>query len=161
MRLSSNPARLAPTILGLLLLVGPAQAVEDAAWDQERVSALAADFQKNVDELNNRARTEDRQPNQSQRAEVFLLREDISSLTRTSRRLSRHLSNGEGRTETEPLFRRMMVTVRSINARRSGAPILETSGAQIDEARRILGELAAYYGEVLPPPARVSAPAPD
>ena len=159
MRLISNSAWMAPAILGLVLLVAPVQAVEEAAWDQARAAALAPEFEKTVTALHRTAKIENRDPNQAKSAEIYLLVQDIQSLSRISRRLSRQLSNGQGRAETDPLFRRLMVIVRDINAQRASAPILENSGAEIDEARRVLGELAAYYGQVLPPP--VAAPGRD
>lgn len=153
-------------LLGLSVLIasastGTATAVETdaAAWNQQEVTALAASFEQAVDDLVDKAQIEKGQGDKgaTQRADIYLLVEDLKSLNRHSRQLSTQLGKGLGRAETDALFRRMMSIVRDIRAQREEKmPLLENSGDEIERARGILEQLARYYGEAMPPP--VAAP---
>ena len=131
-------------------------AAESVAWDQARATELAQKLEAEVEGLARTARVEQLEMQNTKSSEAFLIVEDLRSLTRHSRRLARHLGEGATRDETAPLFRRMMITVRGLRTLRPTAPLLSNSVAEIDKARAVLIELAAFYGETVQPP--VAAP---
>jgi hypothetical protein len=143
-------------LLLTLAATGSAQAAEAVAWDQARATQLAVDLDKAVKDLSRTARTEQLEAQDTKNAQAYLMVEDLKSLSRYSKRLARHLGEGAGQADTERLFERMLMIVRSLRDQRASSPLLANSTGEIDKAREMLEQLAQYYGKTLPPP--VAAP---
>jgi hypothetical protein len=123
-----------------------------ANWDQAKVMHLAKDFEKAVAALLLKARIEKREVSETDSDAEYLIVQDLRLLRRHSQRYARALSARKGRLETTPVFLRLMEIVRSARSQVQGTDILADAQAEIDAARKILGEIAGYYGESLPPP---------
>jgi hypothetical protein len=130
-----------------------------ANWNQERVQALAEDFERAIAALLAKARIEKREVSGDASATEYLIVEDLRLLHRHARRYAHTLASGRGRVESMPLFLRMMEIVRTTRSRAVASDLLVNSQTEIGAARAILGEIASYYGESLPPP--VTPPAPE
>ena len=54
---------------------------------------------------------------------------------------------GLGRDQTEPVFRRILDSVRNAKKDAKRFPEIEKARKHIEEAHKVLAELGAYYGE--------------
>jgi len=139
-------------LAALVALAGPAQALEDE-WNQDVVTSLAKKFEGQVDELFQKARIENQEIAFGTRIQSHLLVDDMRTLRRHARALTRHLQAGASKEESLPLFQRMQVIIHQLHARAPRTQLLSSSQPELDKARGTLNELRAFYGvEPLPPP---------
>jgi hypothetical protein len=137
-----------PAAVAVLVLASaaPAGAAPAQAWDQARVTELAAQLETATTDLWNTFR---RQPRptlaQGQANSFFRLQQQLRSLRSESRALSRMLQDGAGHDETLPSFQSMMQTIRIAqdNARRvfTGEEVRNKATA----AREVMNQLTPFY----------------
>jgi hypothetical protein len=133
----------------LTLVLAPRPAAADVAkWDQQRVTAIAAELAQAVDKA-----TVDVSKQKGSRVDVsrerafYEFREDMRLAKNSARHLARELQAGKGREETYPTFKRLK-TLRNDaaeNARRADMP--DDTIASITAAGELLNRLRPYYEE--------------
>ena len=94
--------------------------------------------------------------NQAQANDVYLVTEDLKSLHRYTRRLTRQLERGDGKAETSKLFDRTLLLISRLRKSMPATPVFTSNLDGIANARAELEGLAPFYGATLPPP--VAAP---
>jgi len=144
--------RLLAPILACGLVAGlavPARA-ELAAWDQDKVTALAKQLEDASKALYD---TFYKQPKvgAGQSRPYYRLQQDVRRLRLDARGLSRALAGGAGRDETLPAYEDLMQTVRRAqdNARR----VFTTKDVhdRADAARELLNQISRYYDPAAKP----------
>ena len=91
-----------------------AQGTELRTWDQEEVTAIAADLAQAAQELRN-ALAKEPVPTvggRPGRRAFFTLQEEVQFLASASRRLHSRLGEGAGLDETYPIYRKLLVAAR-------------------------------------------------
>jgi hypothetical protein len=138
--------RLRPLVLSIALLAAGAEAARAAlaAWDQAKVSALAAQLQTATRELYD---TFYRQPKvgAGQAKPYYRLKQSVRRLRSEAKALASALEKGAGQEETLPMYEHLMQTVRS--ARDDAQQVFTTRDVQekASAVRAILNRLAPYY----------------
>lgn len=130
-------------------------AADSAAWNQDAATEAAKALEAKVGEIFKSIELQDGAI-QARQNKTFVVAEDLRSLRRISRRLSRELASGAGREDTAPLFTRTMRMVDRLRLNMPGTPSFVNEIDKIHEARAQLDVLAPMYGVTLPPP--VAAP---
>lgn len=124
---------------------------ELAAWDQEKVTAIAAELVEATKDLRSSLR---KQPpptlGQPGMASFHRLRDELSTIETTAGRLHRSLVEGETRDETLPTYRRMIRSVRSAREDARRISIGEPVAGKIQTAADALRRLGPYYEEEPP-----------
>lgn len=138
------------------LAVSSGHAADMQAWNQDEAAAAAKSFEQTVNEIYKSIKLEDG-ATQARQNKTFLVAEDIRTLSRWSKRLSKQLASAASREDTEPLFKRTLVVVDRLRKSMPGTPVFVNEIDKIREARANLDVLAPMYGVTLPPP--VAAPA--
>ena len=142
--------RIAVSIAAAVLICGSAhaEAGESIPWDQKAATELAGQLAESVRDLRQTVR---RNPvpmiASGQAAATHRLLDQLRLIRSESNHLHSRLADGEGRLETQPVFRRINELRRSAaeNARRMHMP--EATLDEIDSARELLAKLARYYGD--------------
>ena len=147
--MNSSRNRLA-LVAALALAIGPIAASAAAAelldWDQEKATAIAGELPPATRDL--RISLRQKPPptvGQAGRRAFWRLRDQLRSLEATSRRLHSALLAGEGREETFPIFRRMVVTVRDADRELSRIPTVKPVEANIEIVAGVLKRLRPFY----------------
>ena len=148
-----NKARTSALLLPVaaFVLAASLASAELTAWDQEKVTAIAAELVEVTRDLRGALR---RQPpptlGQPGRASFHRLRDELSAIETAAGRLHRALSEGATRDETLPTYRRIIRSVRNAaeNARRIS--IGEPAAGKIKTAGDVLRRLRPYYEEEPP-----------
>ena len=132
-----------------VLLAAPNASAEGAAtaWDQKRVSEIAAELATSAGQLY-RAVVKKQGGGQvgSGQANAYMrLKDNLRVARNETKHLARALADGKSREETEPAYRRLMTLVRDarVNARKMflEKPILD----EVDKANALLDQLEPYY----------------
>ena len=138
------------TLVWVFLLVGigasPAFGAEPAAWDQDRVQALARELAQRADAVQEALH---RGPQSSvgsgQSSAFYRLKQDVRRARNEARHLASQLESGKGREETLPVYEDLMVLVRDAaeNARRLFMP--DSTLQALNEAGGVLQRITPYY----------------
>lgn len=147
--LSRGPALLLS--LAALVLVATHARAELTAWDQEKVTATAAEL---VEATNNLRGALRRQPpptlGQPGRASFHRIRDELSAIESTARRLHSALSEGGTREETFPTYRRLIRSVRAAAEDLRRISLGEPAAGKLEAAASVLRRLRPYYEEEPP-----------
>ena len=133
------------------LLTATVANAEIVTWNQEQVTAIAGELFEKTRELRATLR---RQPprtlGQSGRRAFFRLRDEMGTIESASRRLHSALAAGEGREETYPTYRRMILAVRNVAQELRRMDLGEPANGRIQAAAEVLRRLRKYYEEEPP-----------
>jgi hypothetical protein len=129
------------------------------AWDQQRVSEIAAQLAESAGLLYREfvKKQTGSQVGSGQANAYMRLKDDLRVARNEAKHLARGLAGGKSRAETEPAYRRLMTLVR--DARESGRkmfleqPILD----EVGRANALLDQLAPYYTDAPEAPAASGA----
>ena len=136
-----------PLAAGLVFSATLASA-ELTAWDQEKVTAVAAELMAATGDLQTTLR---RQPpptlGQPGRRAFHQLRDDVATIDSTARRLHGALTEGAGREETFPTYRRMISSVRSASDEIGRISLGEPATGKLQAAGAVLRRLRPFYEE--------------
>ena len=126
-----------------------AQTAPTNEWDQERVTALAAELADAVQEVKTSFRRKRSGTRKDMRTPGFhQLQRDLRTIRRETRQLANELKRGQGRDETFPIsFRIQAARGRASNALRRLMVGGSTLGT-IESARYILNRIEPFYGSV-------------
>jgi hypothetical protein len=131
-------------ILAGLLAAGlgaGAALAEPLPWDQERAAELANTLATKVAQIKFKIA-----PTQGDPTTKTVVYEDLGTLQHRSVALASHLSGGQNREQTAPLFRHLQSIVVALQKDAQAMPeIRKGAGREIEAARRALDELAKYY----------------
>ncbi len=134
--------------LAVFLIAAPVATADLLAWDQEKVTAIAADLPPATRALRNSLR---RQPpptlGQAGKRAFWRLRDQLRSIDSTSRRLHSALLAGEGHEETFPIYRRLLTTARDAARELNRMPVLKPLEAHIETVAGVLKRLRPFYEE--------------
>ncbi len=144
------------TLVALFLavaLVGAPEArgAELATWDQEKVTAIAAELTQAAAAL--RGALQRRPPptlGQPGKRAFFALREEMQFLVSGSRRLHNALADGADRDETYATYRRLLVTARRAAQEARRAALGEPALGKIEATADVIRRIRPFY-EVAPP----------
>mgnify|MGYP001817929837 CR=1 FL=1 len=145
--------RILASLLSMVALLATATlaSAELTAWDQEQVTAIAADLVDTTSDLRDTLR---RQPpptlGQPGKRAFHQLRDDLASIQATARRLHNALAEGATRDETLPTYQRLMVTVRSARDELRRTNLGEPVTGRVEAAAEALRRLQPYYEEEPP-----------
>jgi hypothetical protein len=135
-------------VLASLLGGALVASAELTPWDQEKVTAIAGELPPATRALRDALR---QQPpptlGQAGKQSFWRLRDQLSSIESTSRRLHNALTAGEGLEETFPIYRRMITTVRDAAHELNRIPTQQPVEEQIDKVAGLLQQLRPYYEE--------------
>jgi hypothetical protein len=147
-----NPVRKLPamalTIAAATFLLAPGSAVADLqAWDQEEVSALAADLAESIKAVRGAALNEPTlrgRNNTTGRASQQYL-DSLKQLENATRKLATRLGDGEDREQTLNVARRIGTLLR--DAQESGRRLMLTQSSfdEIDRAVAVIHRLSPFY----------------
>ncbi len=144
---STNPVLAA--VLAAPLLVASAASAGLEPWDQEKVTAIAAELPPATRALAATLRQKPQKTlGQPGRASFLLLRDQVRSIDATARRLHSSLEAGEGREATLPIYRRMLRTVRDAERELGRIPAQQGMDEGIDAVADILRRLQVFYEEL-------------
>ena len=143
-------------VLGAALLTFgsavPSQALEAKDWDQAEATRLSGALSERVGELYGKARIEGREGVMTVKSAAnYVFIEDMKLLMRHVKALSQRLEKGEGKAETDVLFRRIQGLVPRVRISKQRSVLLENSQPEIDRAREALDALTVYYGALATP----------
>lgn len=140
-------ANLNSLIVAASLLTATAAFAQDAAWDQARVTSLAAALHEKVDGMRDELRKAGGGSIASLDAWAYhRLVDNLRLIERETQYLHLALASGEGRDETRPAYARIAMLRRTCDEemRKQGLwqPMLERLAA----ARAIVKQMDPYYG---------------
>ena len=121
----------------------PAQA-ELAAWDAEKVGALATELREASKQLYD-AFYKQPKLGVGRKRDYHRLQQDVRRIRNESRQLSDSLAKGAGHDETLPIYEDLMQYVRRARTTATQVFTTEDVAAKAAEARRLLNALAPYY----------------
>jgi hypothetical protein len=115
---------------------------EPMPWDQERVTALAAELDAAMKGL----REEFRKVDPPHAWNHYLATDTLRVIARESRHLHRELAAGKGRDETRPTFARIAALRHDCDFAMRKTPILRPALEKLAKTRSTLHAMAPYYG---------------
>jgi hypothetical protein len=134
-----------------LLFTATLASAELTPWNQEQVTAITAELVTATTDLRDTLR---RQPpptlGQPGKRAFHQLRDDVSSVHATARRLQTSLGEGATRDETLPTYRRMISSVRSASDELRRIQLGEPVAGKIEAAAAVLRRLRPFYEEEPP-----------
>ncbi len=137
--------------IAALVLAASLASAELTAWDQEKVTAIAAELVEATNDLRGALR---RQPpptlGQPGRSAFHRLRDELSAIESTARRLHRALAEGATRDETFPTYRRMIRFVRNAAVESRRISLGEPAAGRVKASADVLRRLRPYYDEEPP-----------
>ncbi len=148
MRSGKKGSILASVALAAPMLAASVATAEPLPWDQEKVAAIAAELPPATRAL--RASLRQKPPRtlgQAGRRAFWRLRDQLRSIESSSRRLHNALLAGEGREETFPIYRRMIVTVRDAARELNRIPTVKPVEEHIETVAGVLKRLRPFYEE--------------
>ena len=146
-------ARILASLLSMvaLLFTATLASAELTPWNQEQVTAIAAELLEATTDLRDTLR---RQPpptlGQPGKRAFHQLRDDVTSIQATARRLHTALGEGATRDETLPTYRRMISSVRSASDELRRIQLGEPVAGKIEATAAVLRRLRPYYEEESP-----------
>jgi hypothetical protein len=132
--------------LAFCLTAASAAAADLLPWDQAEVTAIAAELPPATQAL--RVSLRQKPPptlGQSSRRAFWRLRDQLRSIESSASRLQSALAAGEGREETFPIYRRMIVTVRDAARELDRTPTVKPVEENIQVVAGILKRLRPFY----------------
>lgn len=121
-------------------------AQEDVAWDQQRVTELAAQLHEGVKGLRRDTRSIPQDAGTGQSRAYYRLVDNLRLIERETRYLHRVLESGDDRDSTLPTYARIAMLRRDCAEEMErlfvGSPALE----KIVQAREIVKQMDSYYG---------------
>lgn len=137
--------------LATLALAATSASAELTPWNQEQVTAIAGELHEKTRDLRDTLR---RQPaptlGQPGKRAFFRLRDELGSIDSSARRLHSALAAGEGRDETFPTYRRMILSVRNAARELRRMDLGEPANGRIQAAADVLRRLRPYFEEEPP-----------
>ena len=146
-------ARILASLLSMVVLVAAATlaSAELTPWNQEQVTAIAAELVERAGELRESLR---RQPpptlGQPGKRAFHQLRDELSAIEATARRLHNALAQGATHDETLPTYQRMIRSVRRASDELRRIQLGEPVAGKIQAAAEVLRRLRPYYEEEPP-----------
>ncbi len=132
--------------LAVSLIAASVATAEPLPWDQEKVTAIAAELPPATRALRVSLRQKPpRTRGQAGRRAFWRLRDQLRSIESSSRRLHNALLAGEGREETFPIYRRMIVTVRDAARELNRIPTVKPVEEHIETVAGALKRLRPFY----------------
>ena len=133
------------------LLVPPVAAAEDAAhkgaaWDQARVTLLAAELHEGVRGLRDGLRSQPQDVGTMHAWAYYRLLDNLRLIERESRHLHRVLESGASREETLPTYARIAMLRRTCAEEMQRQPLLAPALERVARARSIVEQMDPYYG---------------
>jgi hypothetical protein len=141
-----SPA-IALTITAAVLLFAPASAVADLqAWDQEKVSALAAELAEAIKAVRGAALNEPslRGGGTSGRASQQYL-DNLKQLERSTAKLATRLGEGDDREQSLNVARRVGTLLRDTQESGRRLMLTQSSFDEIDRAVAVIHQLSPFY----------------
>ncbi|MCZ7618934.1 MAG: hypothetical protein M5U32_11735 [Myxococcota bacterium] len=134
-------------IVAASLLIATAALAQDAAWDQGRVTSLAAALHEKVDGM----RDELRRVGGPHIASLdawghYRLVDDLRLIERETQYLHLALASGEGRDETRPAYARIAMLRRSCDEEMRKQGLGQAMLERITSARAIVKQMDPYFG---------------
>lgn len=131
---------------------GLAQA-QPKAWDQEEVTRLAGQMDEEFQKMRVAVRKEPHivaagNPTKQRTAKVYL--EKLRILNRAAAKLSRQLSEGQGREATLPTARRLDALLRDVRQQAAKLHSTAWTDQYLDPALGLASQLRAFYGVDVP-----------
>ncbi len=134
--------------LAVLLIAPSVATAELLPWDQEKVTAIAAELTPATGALRQSLRQKPPPTlGQTGRRAFWRLRDQLRSIETTSRRLHNALLAGEGREETFPIYRRMIVTVRDAARELNRVPTVKPVEENVETVAFMLKRLRPFFEE--------------
>ncbi len=128
------------------VIVASVATAELLPWDQEKVTAIAAELPPATRALRESLRRQPpRTSGQAGRRAFWRLRDQLRSIEATSRRLHNALVAGEGREETFPIYRRMITTVRDAARELNRTPTVKPVEEHIETVAGVVKRLRPFY----------------
>jgi hypothetical protein len=132
--------------LALALGVGAASA-EVAAWDQERVTALASELHESVKDLKVTVQRNPDQPIGGARRAQYEARDQLRVLQSLTRHLQGDLEDGADREATITTYKRVQTVRRDLEEIGRKANIQSNTLEAVMQVQDVLRRLAPYYEE--------------
>lgn len=142
-----------------ILVLAFAAVAEPVAWNQQAVTAIAANLAKSVMDVHCEVKKDPSAGlgSPTRRAQ-YQAREDLKFLVSVSRRLASQLAAGEDKDATLPTFSRLQMIRRDAEEAGRKAHIPPPELEKVASARALLDQLAPYYED--DPPAASQPPTP-
>jgi hypothetical protein len=131
-----------------LLATATLASAELKAWNQEEVTAAAAQLMEKTADL--RASLRKQLPptlGQPGKRAFHQLRDDVTAVDQTARRLHTALAEGAGLDETFPTYQRMLSSVRSAQRELRRLQLGEPVASKLQAAGDALRQLQPYYDD--------------
>ena len=134
--------------LAVFLIAPSVATAELQPWDQEKVTEIAAELPPATRALRESLRQKPPLAmSQASRRAFWRLRDQLRSIETTSRRLHNALLAGEGREETFPIYRRMIVTVRDAARELNRVPTVKPVEENVETVAFMLKRLRPFFEE--------------
>jgi negative regulator of replication initiation len=128
-------------------------------WDQKQVAALADQLTRDVAKIKDGiARDWEQSDKHSAR---YVVLDDLMTLQHRVVALQTLLGAGEGREQSAPVYRRVLILVSQARQDAAAFPEVAAQKQHIEAAHKTLAKLSAYYAPVpvlLPPPPEPQPP---
>jgi hypothetical protein len=135
----------------VLLFTATLASAELTPWNQEQVTAIAAELAEKTSDLRDTLR---RQPpptlGQPGKRAFHQLRDDLASIQATARRLHNSLADGATHDQTFPTYQRLISLVRSASDELRRIQLGEPVAGKVEAAGEVLRRLRPYYEEEPP-----------
>jgi hypothetical protein len=137
--------------LAALVFSAVLASAELAPWDQEKVTAIAAELMEATGDLRATLRKQP-QPSLGQpgRRALHQFRDDVAAIDTTARRLHTALAEGATQEATFPTYRRMITSVRSASDELRRMQLGEPAASKVQAAGDVLRKLRPFYEEEPP-----------
>ncbi len=139
-------------VLSTALIGAPTARGDLAAWDQEKVTAIASELAQAAQELRDALAKEPVPLTMGRpgRRAFFSLREDVHLIASASQRLQRALGEGAGLDETYPIYRKILVAARSSQQELWRIPLGESVSGKLEATAEAIRRIRPFY-EAEPP----------
>jgi hypothetical protein len=134
-----------PALLLVSLLLLAAAGAESPAWDAERVTALAAQLDAAVQGLLADPGLASRQPDSLQQRRHHAAIVGVREFGRMATDLHRQLQSGRSRSQTEPLWRQMLMLRDEVRFYAEASWLPADTRARADAVGQRIRELDRYY----------------
>ncbi len=142
----------APCVGLALWSVPSAGLAERAAWDQERVTAIAQELASAIKDVQVTFKKQPSDLMVGQRRAYYRVIQDLRVLRNEARHLASVLRKGKGYDETLPVYERMQVLRRNAAENGRNAMLMAPTLDAVAKARDLLIRLAPYYSDDWSPP---------
>lgn len=146
--MSARIMRVLGMAVAVMLLLAPSRALAGSpAWDQERVTDIAAGFAEAVREVIAELEKQAEESDVIAERQRLAVIADVKRLSRQATDLAAELKGGAGRDETRPRY--MVIQEIRSSAREQGRRVFnpDAPGETIVGARTLLDQLSEYYDD--------------